>query len=186
MQQDILMAPGSPGEQRRREKTTLQALNERLEGVLVNIRRDNIIKARQIKDFVADAKQKEEISGLVKEDLRDTDKALREVHHNKSQQLAKVAKHSNIKKGNLFFFFLILSFIFYFLSYRNTEIDNDLANIGAFETWACGGNGLEDLKTNFLEFSEAIANIKLTIMESSAEKQYAVSTLKCNQFLKES
>lgn len=77
----------------------MQKLNGRLETVLVNIRRDNITKARQIKDLEAQAKETEDVSALVKEDQRIIDKAVREVIHDKSLQLAKVAKNSGIRKG---------------------------------------------------------------------------------------
>ena len=89
-----------PGEQRRKEKARLKQLNERLESVLVNIRRDNIIKARQIKDLDGEARANVDVSVIVKDDQHNVDRTLREVIHGKSVQLAKVAKNSKSKKGN--------------------------------------------------------------------------------------
>jgi hypothetical protein len=143
-------SPESHGEQRRREKATLQQLNARLELVLVNIRRDNIAKARQIKDYNEEATVAGEVSGIVKDEQRGVDKGLREVIHDKSLQLAKVAKNSCLKK----------------------ETDLDLAGVGPFETWRRGDSNTEGLGAKYVELGAEIANKKLVVMESTAEKAY--------------
>lgn len=98
---DSSKVPGSPGEQRRKEKAQLQKLNERLQTILGNIRRDNIKKARQIRDFEEEAKTAGDVSAITKEDLSVLDKFLGDVIFVKSQQIQKSTKIINTGKGLL-------------------------------------------------------------------------------------
>lgn len=62
------IASGEPVEQRKREKATLQSLNERLETVLGNIRRDNIKLNRTIKDHEGEIATCEEVKAIINEE----------------------------------------------------------------------------------------------------------------------
>lgn len=97
--QSTTTVPGSPGDQRRKEKVILQKLNDRLEGVLGNIRRDNIKKARQIRDFEEEAKIAGDLCEITQEDHGVLDKFLKDVIFVKSQQIHKSTKTINISKG---------------------------------------------------------------------------------------
>lgn len=90
---------GEPGEQRRREKAILQQLNQRLETVLGNIRRDNITKARQIRDLEERVQMANDVGAVLGEDQASLDKTSQDVKREKFSQMSRVTKLVGIKQG---------------------------------------------------------------------------------------
>jgi len=139
--------PGSPGEQRKKEKVHLQKLNDRLEAVLGNIRRDNIKKARFIKDYEEEARTAIDVAQLTTEDQAVLDKFLNDIIHIKSQQIHKSTKNISQSKA----------------------LNEDLVDIGSFSEW---NSPTEDLIAKYVNLSSAIALKQVELMKSDAENSY--------------
>lgn len=93
------VTPGSPGEQRRREKATLNNLNERLETVLGNIRKDNIKLARTIKDHEGDVRYAEDVVRITEEEQARLDREAQDLLLKNATMMGTKINSAHAKAG---------------------------------------------------------------------------------------
>jgi len=144
--------PGSPKEQRKKEKATFKTLNDRLETVLGNIRRDNIKLARTIKDHEAEVGSAKEVLDIANNEKERLAKEMDDI-------LAKKASMMGNKVGS---------------AHAKAALEAELMRLIPIDQWDRDPSQ-EDTGEKFIELATAIATKELQAMKATAGKSYKES-----------
>lgn len=170
MQGQVGGTPGSPGEQRRKEKLILQSLNERLETVLVNIRRDNVKLSRNIRGHDDIMKNNDAAIAIINEEQGHLEKDMDDIHSRHSVMIASKLNNALAKAGmsnSQIKSFLLLT--------PNAALEEDFTKIGNIGQWDQSVDpNSEDTGAKYIELSTLVAKKELEVMNASAEKSYQV------------